>query len=119
MVESPTVNRQQLVKQHVVTRLELARADVLGVVAPVTVGADPDLEQGRLVLLHRPIARGREGADLWARPHERETQCEVNVTPRRPFAVHVAEPERGRLALRHPGPKIRLYVLHRGRGDLV
>src|SRR3972149_5024414 len=47
------------------------RAEVLRVVAPVAVGADPDLEERRLVLLDRPVRGGRGGADAGARPDER------------------------------------------------
>ena len=45
------VHAEQLLLELDVARVELARAQVLRVVAPVAVGADPDLEQGRLVLL--------------------------------------------------------------------
>jgi hypothetical protein len=90
MVERAAVNSQQLLEQLVVAGLELARADVLRVVAPVAVGADPDLEQGRLVLLNRPVARGRERADSGTRPDEREPQSEVDVLPRRSLAVNIA-----------------------------
>ena len=119
VLDGLVVDREQLVEQLVVTWLELSGADVLRVVAPVAVGADPDLEQGRLVLLDRAIARGREGADARARPDEREAEREVDVAASRTLAMHVAQPQRGRLALRHAWAEIRLHVLHRRRGDLV
>src|SRR5262249_57364694 len=46
MVDRPPIDREQLVEQLVVARLERARADGLRVVAPVPVRTDPDLEQG-------------------------------------------------------------------------
>src|SRR5207248_9880469 len=116
IIDCARVYREQLVEQFVVARLELPWADVLRVVAPVAVGADPDLEQGRLVRLHRAVARGREGADARSGPNERETEGEVDVAARRPLAVHVAQPERRGLAFHHPGAEIRLHVLHRVRG---
>ena len=44
------VDGRQLLEQLGVARLELARAEILRVVGPVAVGADPDLEQRRLAL---------------------------------------------------------------------
>src|SRR5438876_10057328 len=72
MTERAAVNVEQDVEQLAVDRVELPGAHVLRVVAPVTVRADPDFEQCRLVLLHEPVARCREGADPRPRPHERK-----------------------------------------------
>ena len=67
--------------------------DVLRVVAPVAVGADPDLEQRRLVLEHRSVAGRGEGADPRARPDEREAERELDLSvPAGPLAVDEALP---------------------------
>ena len=58
---------------------ELAGAEVLRVVAPVAVGADPDLEERRLTLQHRARRRRRERLDPGARPDEREAEREVDL----------------------------------------
>ena len=89
-------------------------------VAPVAVGADPDLEQRRLVRLHRPVARGRERADAGAGPDEREAVRELDLAlPARAAAVHEAVPERAGLALGHARAEMEAAVLHRRGGDVV
>ena len=50
-------------------------------VAPVAVGADPDLEQRRLVLLHRQVAGRGERLDPRPRPDEREAECQARPSP--------------------------------------
>ena len=110
---------QPLLELPVAVR-ELAGDEVLRVVAPVAVGADPDLEQGRLSLHHRPVRGGRERPDPLARPDEREAEREVDFPgPARALAVDEAEPLGGSLRLGHPGPEDSLHVLHRRRRDLV
>ena len=115
------VDGEELVEELVVAGVELARADVLRVVGPVAVGADPDLEERRLVLLDREVAGGGEGADPGARPDEREAERELDlaVPPARALAVHVALPEGGGLGLLHARPEVLLGVLHRVGGELV
>src|SRR3954452_21213868 len=104
VVDRAFVHAEQRVEQLVVARLERPRADVLRVVAPVAVRADPDLEQRRFVLLHRTVPCGREGPDTGARPDERKTEGELDLPlPPRSFAVHEPLPERRSLALLHPG----------------
>ena len=68
-------------------------------VAPVAVGADPDLEQRRLVLLHRPVAGRGEGLDAGARPDEREAERELDLCPPSPC------PRRGRTPARARRPR--------------
>ena len=50
------VDGEELLLELDIARVELAGTEVLRVVAPVAVGADPDLEQRRLVLRDRTIA---------------------------------------------------------------
>src|SRR5206468_9065276 len=59
--------------------LEAAGAEVLRVVGPVAVGADPDLEQRRFVLEHRAAAGRRERADPRPGPDQREAVREVDL----------------------------------------
>ena len=59
-------------------------------VAPVAVGADPDLEQRRLVLLDRQVAGRRERLDPGPRPDEREAERELDLARSSPC------PRRGR-----------------------
>ncbi|MGH3112631.1 MAG: hypothetical protein ACRDOP_04100, partial [Gaiellaceae bacterium] len=69
---------EQALEQPLVRGGQRARTDVLRVVAPVAVDADPDLEEGGLVLLHRTVAGRREGADAGTRPNEREAARELH-----------------------------------------
>src|SRR6266508_306797 len=104
VVERLAVDLEQRVEQLIVTRFELAWADVLRVVAPVAVRAYPDLEERRLSLLHRPVSRRGEGTDPRARPDEGEAECELDpVLPSRALAVDVAFPQSRSLALLHSG----------------
>src|SRR5439155_6074264 len=120
VVECVPVDAEERVEQLVVAWLERARADVLRMVAPVAIRADPDLEECRLVLLHRPVIVRREGPDSWARPDEREAECELDLPfPARALAVHEALPERRGLALLHPRLQLARDVPHRPRGDLI
>src|SRR5207253_4652658 len=96
------VDRQQRLEQLDVARLELARAEVLRVVGPVAVAADPDLEQRRLALDHLPRAGRGERLDPGPRPDEREAARERDLPAvAGAGAVHVALPERAGLALLH------------------
>src|SRR5207244_1669231 len=105
--DGAVVHVAQPFEQLLVAWVEVAGADVLRVVAPVAVGADPDLEQRRLVLLHGPAARRRERADSRPGPHERVAERELDLAfPPRPLAVHEAFPECRRLALLHPRPEL-------------
>ena len=89
-------------------------------VAPVAVGADPDLEQRRLVRRHRPVPGRGEGLDPLAGPDEREAERELDQpAPAGSLAVDEPLPDRGGLALPHAGPELRLDVRHRGGADLV
>ena len=79
-----------------VLRLQLAEHEVLRVVGPVAVGADPDLEEHGLALDDRQVGRRRERLDPLARPDERERQRELDVVARRALPVHEALPDRRR-----------------------
>src|SRR4051794_37918539 len=85
------VYRHQLLLELRIGRGQLARADVLRVVGPVAVGADPDLEQRRLVLLDGTVRGGRERADARPRPDQRVAEGEVDL-PLPPRALAVDEP---------------------------
>ena len=115
------VDAHQLLLELGVARIELARNQVLRVVAPVAVGTDPDLEERRLVLLDRTAAGGGEGADSRAGPDEREAVRELDLPSVEAGAVvvHPAVPEGADLALAHPRPDQALDVLHRAGSDLV
>ena len=103
-----------------VLRLQLAHHEILGVVGPVTVGADPDLEQDGLALDHGQVAGGGEGLDPAARPDERERKRELDLAVvARPLAVHEALPERGDLRLPHPRAEQLADVVHRRCRELV
>ena len=89
-------------------------------VAPVAVGADPDLEQRRLALDDRP-ARGR-GERPDPGPDQTSENPSASSTLPRPagaLAVDEAEPLRRRLGLGHARPDQALHVVHRGRRDVV
>jgi hypothetical protein len=104
VVDRPVVDIDEEPLELGVPRGELARAEVLGVVAPVAVGADPDLEQGRLVLLYRQVAGGRERLDPRARPDEREAERELDLAlPAGARAVDEPVPDRADLGLLHAG----------------
>ena len=109
---------KRLFELHIL-RTQLSRTEVLGVVAPVPVRTDPDLEQRRLVLAHGAVARCRERLDPGAGPDQREGKREVDVFPVRPLTVDVPLPERRGLALAHSRAQLLPGVLHRGGGDLV
>ena len=75
--------------------------EVLRVVAPVAVGADPDLEQRRLALDDGPVGGRRERPDPGARPDEREAERELDL------ALPSRCPRRGRsrATRRQPAPR--------------
>ncbi len=114
------VHVEQRPLELAVARVQLSRDEVLRVVAPVAVRADPDLEQRRLALDDRPRRRGREGPDARARPHEREPERELDLPlPARALAVDEALPLRRDLRLGHPGLEDQAAMLHRGGRDVV
>src|SRR4029077_17629213 len=120
MLDRAVVHLDEPALELLVLRRELARAEELRVVAPVAGRADPDLEQRRLVLLHRPVAGGGERPDPRPRPDERVAEREVDLAfPAGALAVHERLPDRGGLALLHAGPKLAANVLHRGCADVV
>ena len=89
-------------------------------IAPVAVGADPDLEQRRLVVLDRQVAGRRERLDSRAGPDEREPERELDpALPAGARAVDEAVPHRAGLRLLHARAEVLAHVLHRGGGDLV
>ena len=114
------VDGQELLLELAVLLRELARDEVLRVVAPVAVGADPDLEERRLALDDGPARRRREGLDPGPGPDEREAERELDLPlPARALAVDEPLPLGGDLRLGHAGLDDELAVLHRGGGDLV
>ena len=118
--DSRVVDAKQTGLELAIAVGEVAGHEVLRVIAPVAVGADPDLEQRRLALDDRTVGRGRERADPAARPDEREAEGELDLpAPAGALAVDEAEPLGGRLRLGHSGPDHALDVLHRRRRDLV
>ena len=121
MVDRGAVDLEQLIEKPRVSGLGLAGADVLGVVGPVAVGADPDLEERWLVYLDRPGAGCGEGTDPGARPDEAEREGELDpaAAPARAAAVDMALPECCGLGLGHPRAQVLLGVLHRLGGELV
>ncbi len=120
VIERAAVDLEQLLLELDVLGAQLARAEVLRVVGPVAVRADPDLEERRLVLLDGEVAGRRERLDPRARPDERERKRELDLpVPAGALSVHEALPDRGRLGLLHSGPEVRARVLHRSGGDLV
>ena len=103
-----------------VVRLQLADHEILRVVGPVTVGANPDLEQDGLALDDRQVSGRGERSDPAAGPHERERQRELHLpVPAGALAVHEALPQSCRLRLLHPDAELATNVLHRRRRDLV
>jgi hypothetical protein len=105
MVDGGAVDGEELFEQLVVLLRELAGTDVLRVVAPVAVHADPDLEERRLPLLHGAVARRREGPDPRAGPDEGEPARQLDLPlVARALGVDEALPERSGLALLHAGP---------------
>src|SRR6187402_1426312 len=99
---------------------EVADDDVLRVVRPVAVGADPDLEQRRLALDDGKVRRGGEGLDPLAGPDEREAERELDLSrPARALAVNEAEPLGGDLRLGLAGADHADDMVHRRGGDLV
>ena len=120
VVDGGPVDREQLLEELVVLGRQIAGADVLRVVAPVAVHADPDLEQCRLALLHGPVAGRGEGADARARPDERKPARQLDQPPvAGALPVHEALPERPGLALLHPRSQLAPDVLHRLGRELV
>src|SRR6185503_4113078 len=114
------VDAGQLVEQLRVARRERSGAEVLGVVRPVAVGADPDLEQGRLVLDDRVGGRRRERLDARSRPDEREGERQLDLAvPAGAFAVDEALPLGGGPRAGHARAEDALDVLRRRGGDLV
>ena len=96
--ERARVDVEQLPLELRVVGPQLAGAEVLRVVAPVAVGADPDLEERRLVLLDRQVAGGGERLDPGTRPDEREAKRELDpALPACALAVDEAVPQRAGL----------------------
>ena len=93
------VDLQQAVLELAVVRAQLAGAEELRVVGPVAVGADPDLEQRRLVGCDRPVARRGERLDPGPRPDEREAEARARPCPASPC------PRRARSPARSPRPR--------------
>jgi hypothetical protein len=119
-VERAVVDVQQRRLELGVLRLQLADDEVLRVVGPVAVGADPDLEQDGLALDGGQVSRRGEGLDAAAGPDEREGKRELDpAVVARTLAVDEALPERGDLGLPHPGPEQLADVVHRRRCELV
>ena len=96
---APLVHLEQRGLELAVLGAQLARAEQLRVVAPVAVGADPDLEQRRLVRRHGPVAGGGERPDPAARPDEREAERELDAVRASPC------PRRGRTPARARPPR--------------
>ena len=90
-------------------------------VAPVAVGADPDLEERRLVLLDRPVPGRGERLDPRPRPDEREAVRELDLAVEAgAVLVHPAVPDRARPRSRvMPGRKRAWTCSIAPRGDLV
>ena len=119
-VERILVDVHQRALELGVLGLQLADDEVLRVVGPVAVGADPDLEQDRLALDDRQVARRGERLDPAPGPDQRERERELDLAVvARALAVHEALPERGHLRLPHPGPEQLADVIHRRRRELV
>src|SRR5213075_1699356 len=87
VVDRAPVDAEEPVEELVVAWVERPGDDVLRVVAPVAVRADPDLEQGWLMLGDRAVAGGRERADAGARPDERERELEIDIGALRALRV--------------------------------
>src|SRR5213079_1259971 len=88
-VDDGGVHIHHLLLELGVLRAQLARTDVLRVVAPVAVRTYPDLEERRLALDDWAIAGGGERLDPGARPDERERERQVDeALPAGPLAVH-------------------------------
>src|SRR5437588_8112475 len=86
---------------------QLTGAHVLRVIAPVAIGADPDLEQRGFVLLHGSVARCSERADAGARPDKRVAEREVDFfVPARSLPVDETFPGSAGLALLHSRPQL-------------
>src|ERR1700691_484516 len=66
---------QQQIKQLVIFRRKFAGAYILGEVGPITIDANPDFEQRRLVLLNLAIARGSKRSDSLSRPDQSKGTC--------------------------------------------
>ena len=115
------VDGGELVEQLLVARRERAGAEVLRVVGPVAVGADPDLEQRRLVLDDRVGGGRRERLDARARPDEREAAARARPARSSPCPRRGRSPATRAAAWAQvmPGPQDALHVLHRRGGDLV
>src|SRR5580700_477180 len=58
-------NLKQQIEQAIVFGSERARANILGEVGPVAVGADPNFDERWLVFLHGAIAGGGESGDAF------------------------------------------------------
>src|SRR5206468_4243724 len=118
--DGAVVDGEKLLFELDVARIELPRAQVLRMVAPVAVGADPDLEQRRLVLGDRAIARCGERLDAGARPDER-VAARVLDSPLETgaYRVYGTLPRRSGLCLGHPGMQPFPNAFGRERGKLV
>src|SRR5207245_7874825 len=98
----------------------VAADEVLRVVCPVSVRADPDLEQCRLTLDDGAVRRRRERLDPAAGPDQREAERQVDFAlPAGSLAVDEAQPFCGDLRLGPAGANPAADVLRGRGGDLV
>src|SRR5262249_26691865 len=77
-VDRIPVDAHEALLELAVPRRELADDEVLRVVAPVAVRADPDLEECWLAFDHGARGRRCERPDSRPRPQEREAESEVD-----------------------------------------
>src|SRR5262249_35187404 len=97
-----------------------AADEVLRVVGPVAVGADPDLEERRLTLDDRAVRGRREGLDAGTGPDEREPESQLDLaSPACAFTVYEPLPGGRNLCLGEPDTDETAYVLGGGGCDLV
>src|SRR5206468_1035831 len=114
------VDAQELSFQLRIARVEVSRAEVLRVVAPVSVGADPDLEERRLVLLNRAVARGGESLDPGPRPDERVAAGVLDLAAEAgAVRMHRSLPLSRDLGLGHADAEVRPHLLERERSEVV
>ena len=83
-VDRVVVDRDEPGFELAVLRRQLTDDEVLRVIAPVAVDADPDLEERRLAFDDGPCGRRREGLDPRARPDEREAERELDLPSAQP-----------------------------------
>src|SRR5262249_41074162 len=114
------IDRHELLLEVGVLRFQFAADDVLRVIGPVAVGADPDLEQRRLTLDDRAVRRRRERLYACAGPDQCEPECELDpAPPARPLTVDEALPGGRDLRLCEPDADPAAHVLGGGGRDLV